>query len=389
MFSNSTNDLGICCNTWPKDAHGLFDYESETINTMEKTLGKGGKITRDSELNETQYYPTKQDDGFFLTGATISPCTPPPDALAFFYSDSTSLIKLSKNIDNQYIYNKENIMKVQEKFWYVLAQMETKGIRKEYLSNYKYSFGLNDIVRFGRVQFVVRQINEGNNLNKNDTLPLFLPNETPVEGNDKPCSICQKSDGDTNKLTNPVVKICQCKESPYMHVECFKNFLKTSKSFAYKDAQFANKKVTLIKLYNFICSNCNEPYNAILKKNGREYNILPYENPGGEVPHLVLESLNFVKEGIFIALIMIFIFPKKKEEYYLGRGHEATFKVSDISISRVHCKIYMQNNKILLDDLGSKFGTLVLMRNKDLEVEEMLKKKIKIQTGISVFWIKQ
>ena len=60
MFSNSTNDLGICCNTWPKDAHGLFDYESETINKMEKTLGKGGKITRDSELNETQYYPTKQ-----------------------------------------------------------------------------------------------------------------------------------------------------------------------------------------------------------------------------------------------------------------------------------------------------------------------------------------
>ena len=86
---------------------------------------------------------------------------------------------------------------------------------------------------------------------------------------------------------------------------------------------------------------------------------------------------------------MIFIFPKKKEEYYLGRGHEATFKVSDISISRVHCKIYMQNNKILLDDLGSKFGTLVLMRNKDLEVEEMLEKKIKIQTGRSVFWIKQ
>lgn len=68
MFSNSTNDLGICCNTWPKDAHGLFDYESETINKMEKTLGKGGKITRDSELNETQYYPTKQDDGFFFNG---------------------------------------------------------------------------------------------------------------------------------------------------------------------------------------------------------------------------------------------------------------------------------------------------------------------------------
>ena len=101
----------------------------------------------------------------------------------------------------------------------------------------------------------------------------------------------------------------------------------------------------------------------------------------------VLESLNFLKEGIFTTLIMIFLFPKKKDEFFLGRGHEATFKVSDISISRVHCRIYLNDNgKISLDDLGSKFGTLILLRD-DTEVDEIIRKKMKIQIGRSVLWI--
>ena len=155
-MNSSLNDLVINCNTWPKDAHGLFDYESDSINIMSKSFEKGGKITRDDESHETDYFPTKQDDGFFLTGAAISSNTPPEDALAYFYSDSMSNLKLSKNIEPSYEYNKDDIVTIQDKLWYVLEQNEIKGIRKEYLSHYKYSFELNDIVRFGRVQFVVR-----------------------------------------------------------------------------------------------------------------------------------------------------------------------------------------------------------------------------------------
>ena len=381
-MNSSLNNLVLNCNTWPKDAHGLFDYESDSINIMSKSLEKGGKITRDDESHETEYFPTKQDDGFFLTGAAISSNTPPEDALAYFYSDSMSNIKLSKNIEPSYEYNKENIVTIQDKLWYVLEQNEIKGIRKEYLSHYKYTFELNDIVRFGRVQFVVRHIKDGNNYQKKTT-PLFLPLETTI--NDKLCSICKK--GESDKDYNPIVKICQCEQSPYMHVSCFKNNLKNSKDFAYKEEQYNNKTITLIKVYNFICSLCNEPYNATVSKYGKIYNLLPYSVPGNETCHLVLESLNFVKEGIFIALIMIFLFPKKKEEFFLGRGHEATFKVSDISISRVHCKISMSGNKIALDDLGSKFGTLVLIKDKDIEIKDMIEKKLKIQSGRSVFWI--
>ena len=79
-------------------------------------------------------------------------------------------------------------------------------------------------------------------------------------------------------------------------------------------------------------------------------------------------------------------FPNKKEEYFLGRGHEATFKISDISISRVHSKFYIKDNNIFIDDLGSKFGTLVLIR-KDVDLNEIVDKKIKIQTGRTTLWV--
>lgn len=47
-----------------------------------------------------------------------------------------------------------------------------------------------------------------------------------------------------------------------------------------------------------------------------------------------------------------------------GRGHECDFKISDITVSRMHCKISASNGTLVVEDCGSKFGTLLKMRNK-------------------------
>jgi len=52
-------------------------------------------------------------------------------------------------------------------------------------------------------------------------------------------------------------------------------------------------------------------------------------------------------------------------------------RISDISVSRVHSKIYFQENKLYLEDCGSKFGTLVLAKD---EVEMSVDNKI-LQIG--------
>jgi pSer/pThr/pTyr-binding forkhead associated (FHA) protein len=49
--------------------------------------------------------------------------------------------------------------------------------------------------------------------------------------------------------------------------------------------------------------------------------------------------------------------------YILGRGHESDVRISDISVSRTHARIYLKDKKYYLEDTGSKFGTLVLAKD--------------------------
>lgn len=83
-------------------------------------------------------------------------------------------------------------------------------------------------------------------------------------------------------------------------------------------------------------------------------------------------------------MVLIFRFPTENEEYFLGRGHEATFKVNDISISRVHSKIFIKSHQVIIDDLGSKFGTFVLCRE-DININQHFPVQGKVQIGRTLF----
>ena len=48
----------------------------------------------------------------------------------------------------------------------------------------------------------------------------------------------------------------------------------------------------------------------------------------------------------------------------MGRGHESDLRINDISVSRCHTKIKFERGKFLLEDNQSKFGTLVLVKQR-------------------------
>ena len=394
VFENNQS-IKIHCNTWNKDAHALFDYESEEIVKNKFTLGKGGKLIRDEEKGETKYEPDNQDDGFFLTGSHSSSSE---GCLIHFFNEYGAHTRVTKKIKDEYKYNKEGITEIQNMLYYVISQSELKGIKREYKSGYNYKPNINDIIRFGRVQFIIRSMKDKSTLN-NDNNELmvdneinkciYLPNDNtnlkPINNNKSIiCDLCEKKE--TDSINNPIIKMCHCKKCPLLHLNCFKNeYIKKEKIFNYNEKEYMSGNLKIVNFINFLCPICNEPYNPIIKKGNNFYNILPYSFDK-EVFHIVLESINFVRDGVFCVMIIIFTFPSKKEEYYLGRGHEATFKISDISISRVHAKFYIKDDNIIIDDLGSKFGTLLLVRSA-IDVSEIIEKKMKIQIGRSVFWI--
>ena len=391
MFAFQSNQsCKINCVTWAKDAHALFDYESEEISKDIYTLGKGGKIFLDGEKGTTKYEPDNQEEGFFLTSGHTSSSE---GCLINFFNEYGAHTVVTKKIKDEYEYNKQNITEVQNMLYYVVAQKELKGIKREYKTEYYYKPKLNDIIRFGRVQFIVRSMKDKSTENKkdesNNNKSIFLPNDNSnlkknLGNKILVCEFCDKKE--TDNINNPIIKVCPCKKCPLLHLNCFKNdYIKKDKMFYYSNKDYNSGTLKIVSLINYLCPYCNEPYNPIIKINSKFYNTLPYSFDKNNY-HIILESINFVKDGVYCIMIIIFTFPNKKEEFFLGRGHEASFKISDISISRVHAKIYLKEDNIVIDDLGSKFGTLLLVRN-NVDVNEMLEKKMKIQIGRNVVWL--
>lgn len=76
----------------------------------------------------------------------------------------------------------------------------------------------------------------------------------------------------------------------------------------------------------------------------------------------MLESLSQEKNN---SRIIYIIRPSaQKDVFKLGRGHESDLRINDISVSRCHAKIKLENGKFLLEDNQSKFGTLVLVKQR-------------------------
>ena len=386
MFAFQSNQsCKINCVTWAKDAHALFDYESEEISKDIYTLGKGGKIFLDGEKGTTKYEPDNQEEGFFLTSGHTSSSE---GCLINFFNEYGAHTVVTKKIKDEYEYNKQNITEVQN-----MLYKELKGIKREYKTEYYYKPKLNDIIRFGRVQFIVRSMKDKSTENNKDesdnNKSIFLPNDNSnlkknLGNKILVCEFCDKKE--TDNINNPIIKVCPCKKCPLLHLNCFKNdYIKKDKMFYYSNKDYNSGTLKIVSLINYLCPYCNEPYNPIIKINSKFYNTLPYSFDKNNY-HIILESINFVKDGVYCIMIIIFTFPNKKEEFFLGRGHEASFKISDISISRVHAKIYLKEDNIVIDDLGSKFGTLLLVRN-NVDVNEMLEKKMKIQIGRNVVWL--
>lgn len=93
--------------------------------------------------------------------------------------------------------------------------------------------------------------------------------------------------------------------------------------------------------------------------------------------YIILESLNQMKENCNIK--SIHVIQLTNDTITIGRGHESDVRINDISVSRTHAllKYNSSTGQLLLKDLKSKFGTLILIKEPVLIKE----KKIHLQIG--------
>lgn len=86
-------------------------------------------------------------------------------------------------------------------------------------------------------------------------------------------------------------------------------------------------------------------------------NIIDYALPAHSSEYLVLESISSNTSKVIHVINMSI-----NRKVFIGRGHDAEVRVTDISVSRLHAFFFKKDGMFFLADNKSKFGTLALVR---------------------------
>ena len=170
------------------------------------------------------------------------------------------------------------------------------------------------------------------------------------------CRICLDEEDSTE---NPLIAPCKCAGSlRLIHLNCLKTW------FAGKRVMKVTQMVTTYFWKHLECELCKQPYPYETKsRDGKKLlNIIDYDTPlslpGHDLYYLVLESISSNTSKVIHVINMSY-----SSKLYIGRGHEAHVRVTDISVSRLHAYLAksVQGYYYLVDN-DSKFGTLALVK---------------------------
>ena len=271
--------------------------------------------------------------------------------------------------------------------------------RKNSKNRYKKKIKKNDKDKVNEI----KSVKTVNVKNKNANVLLkpkandnhLITDESKKSEKQKICRICYMNESDDS---NPLIRPCKCSGSmKYIHLKCLLHWLKTKIEID-KSEYIENEYFHIYSPENVECELCKEHFPHYLKHNNKLLNLTELEqdtdsdskintkNEGDIVNdldnnYIVLDSMSPDKEIIPYRYIVKF---SKNKILKIGRGLEMNLILNDLSISRNHCQLELDDNgDILLKDNNSKFGTLVLVQSKAIEI---LKGQIlTIQTGRTYF----
>ena len=375
--------LELFARTWVRDSHGLYDYESIQTKNLNAFLADNVIIARKKHDIKTIRSVEELKDLEML--------------LKVKYENYDKYI-LENPVGVNMQPTEKNITDLSNKLWYVLRSNETNQTNPVQIitnTNDDYYLRKNDIIKLGRVKYALNEIHIAERVNTEEVNDILDPhgyninkiniNTPPVfdfifqakttEGEEKNgevlCKICYS---DSNDKENPLVHLCQCSGGiRFAHYQCIKKWMETKLNIK------ENEKKT-VKSYNiksFNCEICKTPYPFRFKIEGRDdtFDLIDITLPTSN--YIVLESLNQMKENCNIKSIHVITLTD--DPITIGRGHESDVRINDISVSRSHATLKYDSTtgKLLLKDLKSKFGTLVLLK-RPIEIKPS---KIHLQIG--------
>ena len=175
--------------------------------------------------------------------------------------------------------------------------------------------------------------------------------------NQKCCRICYL-DEDTD--SNPLIQPCQCSGSlRYIHMDCLRHWIGTRNWTMVEN----NDHCCIYLIKEIDCELCKTKLPDYIRHKNKLYKIIEFKTEFKN--YISFENLTLDKhKNKFIYVVNL----DNKKEIKIGRGQEANIILSDISVSRVHCILNVNNKNVYLEDNDAKYGTLVLVQAQKLNL---------------------
>ena len=226
------------------------------------------------------------------------------------------------------------------------------------------------------------------------------------------CRVCYGEE--ENQTSNPLINACKCIGGvKYIHLKCLQNWIY---SRAVNISSASNKNCVEFMINQVSCEICQTPYPDFIynKEMNTFYELydcihLQFNN------YIVFESIeknsylydpienedywhnqnksnraenDKGKNNNFSRKMFVMGFDKKKV-LLLGRSSDCDLKINDITISRYHCKLTYdrKNQRIKIKDIGSKYGTGILVQNSKIKISDKLPLYVNLFKNTLVFQI--
>jgi hypothetical protein len=317
--------LSVSTSTWHRDTHGLFDYDEKRLVKKSFSIASSCSIYR---LNNDCYVLDTE-----------------------VFSGSNGLVHIEAKPSSF------QISLIQEasvsKMWLVIREIRTKRPK-----GYRLSEG--DWLKLGRVKFRVQKIVLQPPAAANNSMVEFFFNpqgdreqELCEEENHEDvmaaCRICLIEGGTAG---DPLISPCNCAGTvKYIHLECLKRWIKSKMA-----AKFSEKSMSF-HTKDFSCELCKCDFPASVMHKGQCISLLNVSFPNRS--YIIFEEyLPEYSERIGMHMISL----DETQSASIGRGNNCDVKISDISVSRKHCKIRLNENEFYIEDSNSKFGTLARLK---------------------------
>ena len=194
---------------------------------------------------------------------------------------------------------------------------------------------------------------------------IFLKKPIELHKNKPTCRICY---GDNYNDENPLICPCICKGSmKYIHYLCLKSWLnaKIEEELSEDETEKENMECITYNKNSICCELCKTKFPDYIIHNNIYYNILFYKPKFQE--YIIFESMKVGRDKTKYYHVVTF---DDRDFINIGRANECELSLTELSVSRFHCIIHKENGQAFLEDNTSKFGTLVLVQNKNMIVNE-------------------